>query len=95
MASVEQLTQNLRAILDEGVNAGVLSRAEADRRLRAAGVEPAQAATDVTINLRVTGDVRQLRGNATQVAQAVEAALGNDARRVGVSIVRGSTTVQV
>ncbi len=96
MASNEQLTRALTDLLDEGVRGGVLSRADADRRLRAAGVEVEAPARTVTITAQVRGNVDALGGYGAETVRAqVEQALGGVARQVGLTVVPGQTRVTV
>lgn len=96
MASNEQLTQSLRNLLDEGVRAGVLTRAQADQRLRDAGVQVDTPARTITITTQVRGDLGVVNGYAQdQVRRQVEQALAGVARQAGLTVAPGTTRVTV
>lgn len=96
MASNEQLTQALRGVLSDGVRAGVLSQAQADQRLRDAGVEVETPARTVNIAVQVRGDLTAVNGyGQDQVRRSVEQALVGVARNAGLTVVPGSARVTV
>lgn len=96
MASTEQLTAALTNLLNEGVRAGVLSQAQADQRLRDAGVQVEAPARTVNVTVQVRGDVNAANGYGRDaINRQVEQALSGAARAAGLTVVAGTTRVNL
>jgi hypothetical protein len=97
MASTYELEQQVRyaqGLVRQARDNGLIDTRTAEEHLGRLGVTPAAQESTVTITVRVTGDLRNLNGNAAQVNREVEQALRANAQRVGLTVVAGSTQVR-
>lgn len=96
MASTYELENQVnyaRDLVRQAQRNGLIDGATAEQHLTRLGVEQAAPAQTVTITVQVTGDATQLRNYNGQVQREVEQALVGNARRVGLTVVAGSTRV--